>query len=157
MKTQVLFEKNPLYELLKKRYHTSDVVRLQIARRKEDLQSRVYKESLKSFTVKMSGKVINCSFEKTLKIISKNLFIKGRVATISALQGQEIVEVNMTATLPEVESLVQYLMTPHIVLHFKKDLIKGASNLLIIDETEEGQLGGITPDHSHRNYINYAE
>lgn len=157
MKTQVLLEKTPIYELLKKKYHTSEVVRLQIAKRKEDLQNCVPKESLKSFTVKMSGKVTNCSFEKTLKIVSKNLFIKGRVTTIFAPHDHEIVEADMTATLSEVESLIQYLMTPHIVLHFKKELFKGASNLLIIDEAEQNQLSGIIPDHSHRNYITHAE
>ena len=157
MKTQVLLEKNNLYERLKKKYHTSDVVRTQIAQRKEELQNRVVRESLKSFTVKMWGKVINSSFEKTLKIFSKGLFIKGKITTIFASEDYDIVEVDVTATLPEVESLIQYLMIPHIVLHFKKELVKGAGNLLIIDEAEQNQLGGFTPDHSHRNYVTHAE
>ncbi|MBF8275984.1 MAG: small soluble cyt c [Candidatus Brocadiaceae bacterium] len=157
MKTQALLEKNPLYELLKKKYHTSEGVRLQIVKRKEELQKRVPKESLKSFTVNMSGSVTNCSFEKTLKIVSKNLFIKGRITAIFAPDDHEIVEADITATLSEVETLIQYLMIPHVVLHFKKELLKGASNLLIIDESEQNQLGDIIPDHSHRNFITYAE
>jgi len=157
MELPVLSEKNNLYELLKKKYHTSDVVRMQIARRKEELQSLVAKEPLKSFTVKMSGKVINTSFEKTLKIFSKGLFVKGKITAILASEEHDIVEADITATLPEVESLTQYLTIPHIVLHFKKDIVKGASNLLIIDEAEQTQLGGVTPERSHRNYITYAE
>lgn len=157
MKTQALFEKNYLYELLKKKYHSSEVVRLQIAKRKEELQNRVVKESLKSFTVKMSGKVTNCSFEKTLKIFAKGLFINGRITSIFASEEHDIVEADMTATLPEVDALIQYLMIPHVVVHFKKELVKGASNLLIIDEAEQNQLGSFMPDHSHRNYVTYAE
>ena len=157
MKTQELLEKNYLYELLKKKYHSSEVVRLQIAKRKEELQNRVMKEPLKSFTVKMSGKVTNCSFEKTLKIFAKALFIKGRITSIFASEERDIVEADMTATLPEVDALIQYLMIPHIVLHFKKELVKGVSNLLIIDEAEQNQLGSFMPDHSHRNYVTHAE
>ena len=157
MKTQVLLEKNSIYELLKKKYHTSEVVRLQIAKKREVLQNRVLKESQKSFTVKMFGQVTNCSFEKTLKIVSKNLFIKGRITAIFALHDQEIVVADIMATLSEVESFIQYLMIPHVVLHFKKELFKGASNLLIIDESEQNLLGDIIPDHSHRNFITHAE
>ncbi|MEK7296474.1 MAG: hypothetical protein AAB069_01115, partial [Planctomycetota bacterium] len=125
--------------------------------KKEELQNRVLKESQKSFVVKMFGQVTNCSFEKTLKIVSKNLFIKGRITAIFAPDDHEIVEADITATLSEVEALIQYLMIPHLVLHFKKELFKGASNLLIIDESEQNQLAGIIPDHSHRNFITHAE
>ena len=55
----------------------------------------------------------------------------------------------MTTTLTEAESLIQYLMKPHLVLHCKKGVVKGASNLLIIDESEQNQLDNFTPDYVH--------
>src|SRR4030067_434138 len=157
MKTQGMVGNIKIYELLKKRYHTSEVVRLQITKRKEGLQSRVLKESLKSFTLRMSGKVTNCSFEKTLKLVSKNLFIKGRLTTISASVDCDTIEVNVMATLVEVESLLQFLMIPHDVLHVNKELFKGSSNLLIFDESEQNLLEGVVIERVHRNFITSAE
>lgn len=157
MKTQISTTKNYLYELLKKKYHTSEIVRAQIIEIKENTREKVVKEPLKSFVVRFKGQVIDNSFEKTLKIISKRLFIKGEIGSILTFKEQDLVEASMTATLTEVESLVQYLTKPHLVLHCKKGIAKGASNLLIIDETEQGQLDNFTPDYIHRNYVTYAE
>jgi len=157
MRTQISTTKNYLYELLKKKYHTSEVVRAQIVEIKEKTRAKVVKEPLKSFVVRFKGQVIDNSFEKTLKIISKRLFIKGEIDSIVTFKEQALVEANMTATLTEVESLVQYLTKPHFVLHCKKGIAKGASNLLIIDETEQGQLDNFTPDYIHRNYITSVE
>src|SRR3990167_748541 len=153
MKTIILNDKNYLYELLKKKYHTSEVVRAQIAGIKEKTREDVVKESLKSYTVRFRGRVIDSSFEKTLRIISKRLFNKGKIDNLHAFKEQGFAEANMTATLTEVESLIQYLMKPHLVLHCKKGIVKGASNLLIIDESEQNQLDNFTPDYIHRNYI----
>ncbi|MBI2472224.1 MAG: hypothetical protein HYV59_13465 [Planctomycetes bacterium] len=157
MKTLISTDKNYLYELLKKKYHTSEIVRAQIAEVKEKTREDVVKESLKSFTVKFRGRVIDNSFEKTLRIISKRLFNKGRVDSLHTFKEFGFVEANMSATPTEVESLIQYLMKPHLVLHCKKGIIKGASNLLIIDESEQRQLDNFTPDYVHRNYITHAE
>src|SRR3990167_1087710 len=157
MKTIIANDKNYLYELLKKKYHTSEVVRAQIAGIKEKIREGVVKESLKSYTVKFRGRVIDNSFEKTLRIISKRLFNKGKIDNLHTFKEQGLVEANMTATLTEVESLIQYLMKPHLVLHCKKGIVKGASNLLIIDESEQNQLDNFTPDYIHRNYITHAE
>src|SRR3989337_1356438 len=157
MKTIISNDKNYLYELLKKKYHTSEVVRAQIAGIKEKIREGVVKESLKSYTVRFRGQVIDSSFEKTLKIISKRLFNKGKVDSFHTFKEYGLVEANITATLIEVEALVQYLMKPHIVLHCKKGIAKGASNLLIIDETEQDQLNNFTPDYTHRNYVTHAE
>jgi hypothetical protein len=157
MKTHISTAKNYLYDLLKKKYHTSEVIRAQIVEIKEKIRDKAIKEPLKSFIVRFEGQVIDTSFEKTLKIISKRLFIKGEIDNINTFKEQGLVEANMTATLPEVEFLVQYLMKPHIVLHCKKGVARGASNLLIIDETEQGQLDNFTPDYIHCNYVTYAE
>ena len=64
METLTSNDKNYLYELLKKKYHTSEVVRAQIAEIKDKTRDDVVKESLKSFTVKFRGRVIDSSFEK---------------------------------------------------------------------------------------------
>ena len=64
MKTIISNDKNYLYELLKKKYHTSEVVRAQIAGIKEKIREGVVKENLKSFMVKFRGRVIDSSFEK---------------------------------------------------------------------------------------------
>ncbi|MBM2835698.1 MAG: small soluble cyt c, partial [Candidatus Brocadiaceae bacterium] len=66
MKTIIPNDKNYLYELLKRKYHTSEVVRAQIAGIKEKTRGDVVKESLKSYTVKFRGQAIDSSFEKTL-------------------------------------------------------------------------------------------
>lgn len=157
MKTQISTAKNYLYDLLKKKYHTSEIIRAQIVEIQEKIKDQVVKEPRKSFVVKFKGQVIGASFEKTLKIISKRLFIKGEVGSINTFKEQGFVEAKMTATLSEVESLVQYLSKPHIVLHCKTGIAKGASNLLIIDEEEQNQLDDFTPDYTHRNYITHAE
>lgn len=157
MKTEVSPAKNYFYDLLKKKYHTSEIIRAQIVEIQGRIREKVLKEPLKSFVVRFKGRVIDTSFEKTLKIISKRLFIKGEIGSISTFKEQGLVEANMTATLPEVESLVQYLTRPHIVLHCKTGIAKGASNLLIIDEAEQSQLDDFTPDYTHRNYITSAE
>lgn len=156
MKTQTSTAKNYLYDLLKKKYHTSEVIRAQIYEIQEKIREKVVKEPLKSFSVRFKGQVIDTSFEKTLKIISKRLFIKGEIDTINTFKEQRIVDANVTATLSEVESLFQYLTKPHIVLHCKKGIARGASNLLIIDETEKNQLDDFTPDYMHCNYITNA-
>lgn len=157
MKTQISPAKNYLYELLKKKYHTSEIVRTQIDELREKNKEKITKEPQKSFVVKFKGQVIDTSFEKTLKIISKRLFIKGEIDNILTFKEQCLVESNITATVTEVEALVECLRKPHVVLHYKKGIEKGASNLLIIDETEQGQLGNFTPDYIHRNYITSAE
>ncbi|OHB46953.1 MAG: hypothetical protein A2099_07825 [Planctomycetes bacterium GWF2_39_10] len=157
MKVQIFTSENYLYELLKKKYHTSEVVRAKIADIKEKTKEAVTREPLKSFNIKFRGQVIDSSFEKTLKIISKRLFNKGKVDSFHTFKEYGLVEANITATLIEVEALVQYLMKPHIVLHCKKGIAKGASNLLIIDETEQDQLNNFTPDYTHRNYVTHAE
>ncbi len=157
MKTEISPAKNYFYDLLKKKYHTSEIIRAQIIETQGKTREQVVKEPLKSFVVRFKGQVIESSFEKTLKIISKRLFIKGEIDGINTFKEQGLVEANMTATLTEVESLIQYLTKPHIVLHCKTGIAKGASNLLIIDETEQSQLDDFTPDYTHRNYVTYAE
>ncbi|MDE2216728.1 MAG: hypothetical protein KGJ87_06165 [Planctomycetota bacterium] len=157
MKTQISTTGNYFYELLKKRYHTSEVVRAQIAEIAEKTRVAVVKEPLRSFTVRFKGQVIDSSFEKTLKIISKRLFTKGRVESILTHKEHNLVEANTIATVTEVESVIHYLMKSHIVLHCKKGIARGSSNLLIIDETEQDQLDNFTPDYIHRNYVTHAE
>lgn len=157
MKNKTLTTENYLHELLKKKYHTSEVIRSQIARIKDSIRERAGKEPLKPFTVKFKGRVIDCSFEKTLKIVSKRLFNKGRIDNLSTHREHDFVEANITATLTEVEALIQYLMKSHLVLHCKKGIVKGASNLLIIDVTERDQLDNFTPDYIHCNYVTSAE
>lgn len=157
MKAQISTSENYLYELLKKKYHTSEVVRARIANVKEKMREVVTREPLRSFNVKFKGQVIDSSFEKTLKIISKRLFNKGKLNSFQTFKEHGLVEANITATLTEVEALVQYLMKHHIVLHCKKGIAKGASNLLIIDETEQDRLNNFTPDYIHRNYVTHAE
>ncbi len=157
MKTLISNDKNYFYELLKKKYHTSEVVRAQIAEIKEKTRENVAKEPLKSFTVKFRGHVIDSSFEKTLRIVSTRLFSKGKIDALHTFKELSFVEANITATQTEVESLVQYLMKPHLVLHCKKGIDRDASNLLIIDEPEQKQLENFTPDYVHRNYVTNAE
>lgn len=154
---ETLTKENYLYELLKKKYHTSEIIRSQIAKIKEKITEKVVQEPVKSFAVKFKGRVIDSSFEKTLRIVSKRLFGKGKIDSLYTLREHDLVEANMTATVSEVEALIQYLMKPHIVLHCKKGIARGASNLLIIDETEQNQLDNFTPDYIHYNYITYAE
>lgn len=157
MKTQISPAKNYLYDLLKKKYHTSEVVRTQLVEMKEKIREMVAKEPRKSFVVRFKGEVMNTSFEKTLKIVSKRLFIRGEINSINTLKEQGLVEATITATLSEVESLIQHLTKPRIIVHCKKGVEKGASNLLIIDETEQDLLNDFTPDYTHRNFITYAE
>lgn len=157
MKTQISFANNYLYELLKKKYHTSEAVRTHIDGIKEQIKEKVAREPLKSFNVKFKGEVIDTSFEKTLRIISKRLFLNGEINTILTLKEQGIVETTMTATRTEIEALVQCLTKTHLVLHYKKSVEKDASNLLIIDETEQGQIETCAPDYIHRNFIVSAE
>jgi hypothetical protein len=157
MKAEISPAKNYFYDLLKKKYHTSEIIRAQIVEIQGRIREKVIKEPLKSFVVRFKGQVIDTSFEKTMKIISKRLFIKGEIDSINTFKEQGLVEANMAATLSEVESLIQYLTKPHIVLHCKTGIAKGASNLLIIDEAEQSQLDDFTPDYTHRNYITCAE
>lgn len=157
MMTQISPAKNYLYELLKKKYHTSEVIRTQIDELREKSKEQVTKETKKFFVVRFKGQVIDTSFEKTLKIISKRLFMKGKINNILTFKEQGLVESNITATVTEIESLITCLKKSHVVLHYKKSIERGASNLLIIDETEEGQLGNFMPDYIHRNYITSAE
>lgn len=157
MRNRTLPTENYYHELLKKKYHTSEIIRAQIAEIKKDIEEKAGKEPLKPFTVKFKGRVIDCSFEKTLKIVSKRLFSKGRIDNLSTSREIGIVESNITATLTEVEALIQYLMKSHLVLHCKKGIVKGASNLLIIDVTEQNKLDNFTPDYIHCNYVTSAE
>ncbi|MBV6519882.1 MAG: hypothetical protein DCC43_04090 [Candidatus Brocadia sp.] len=154
MKTQA---SNYLYELLKKKYHTSEIVRAQIDEVKTRTRGKSAKEPMKAFRVTFQGQVIDTSFEKTLKIISRRLFHNGKIDTILTVKEKGLVEAAITATPSEIESLIQCLMKPHVVLHYKKGIEKGASNLLIIDETEQGQADACAPDYIHRNYITRAE
>lgn len=156
-KTNIPTVENYFYELLKRKYHTSEVIRAQIAKLKEGLKEKTANEPLKSFTVKFQGQVINSSFEKTLKIVAKRLFDKGTLGDHRSLKEDGLVEADITSTITEIEALIQYLMKPHIVLHCKQGIIKGASNLLIIDKEEQNQLGNFTPDYTHCNYITSAE
>ncbi|MDR4507536.1 MAG: hypothetical protein MRJ65_04750 [Candidatus Brocadiaceae bacterium] len=147
---------NYFYTLLKKKYHTSDMVRNQIAEMRENIREKVVKEPLKSFTIKLRGQVIDNSFEKTFKLISKHFFNKGRVNKLQTFKEDGYVEAEISATLTETETLIRYLMRRHAVLHCKKG-VKGASNLLIIDEKEKSELGNFTPDYIHTNYVTDAE
>jgi len=157
MKIYIPKPENYLYELLKKKYHTSEVVRAQIAEIKGEIAARVVKEPLKSFTARFKGQVIDTSFEKTLRIVSKRLFNKAKIESLETFREEGVVEANIVATLAEMESLIQYLMKPRLVLHCKRGIVKGASNLLIIDETEQDQLNNFTPDYVHRNFVVQAE
>ncbi len=157
MNTQISTTKNYLYELLKKKYHTSEMVRAQIDEVKVRISEKVAKESLKAFCVTFQGQVIDASFEKTLKIISKRLFHNGEINTILTVKEKGLVEATMIAAPSEVEALIQCLMKPHIVLHYKKGIERGASNLLIIDETEQALTDTCAPDYLHRNFITRAE
>ncbi|OHB83216.1 MAG: hypothetical protein A3J73_06720 [Planctomycetes bacterium RIFCSPHIGHO2_02_FULL_38_41] len=93
-----------LKELFRNKYHTSEVIRSQIAEIKEKASSNVIKEPLKSCVVKFYGKVIDCSFEKTLKIVTKRLFLKGKLDNFRTIREDSLVEANITATLTEDES-----------------------------------------------------
>lgn len=146
-----------LKELFRNKYHTSEVIRSQIAEIKEKASSNVIKEPLKSFVVKFYGKVIDCSFEKTLKIVTKRLFLKGKLDNFRTIREDSLVEANITATLTEVESLISYLMKPHIILRRKKGETSGESNLLIIDESEQNLAENIMPEYVHRNCVTNAE
>ncbi|MCF6157990.1 MAG: hypothetical protein E3K32_05330 [wastewater metagenome] len=157
MKIDIPSKENYFYELLKKKYHTSEIIRTQIADIKERIKNDVLKEPIKSFTVKFWGQVLNNSFEKTLRIISKRLFSRGRIDYLYSFREQDLVEANITSTLTEIEALIRYLMKPHIVLRCRQGIIKGASNLLIIDEEEKNNLGNFTPDYTHRNYVASAD
>ncbi len=157
MNNQIPITENYLYDLLKKKYHTSEVVRSLIAEIKEKTKDRVALEPLRQFTIRFRGQVIDSSFEKTLRIVPKRLFNKGKIDSLHAFKEEGFVEAHATATLTEVESLVHYLMKPRIVLHYRKEIVKGASNLLIIDESEQNQLEHFTPDYIHRNYVTNAE
>lgn len=157
MKTQISPANNYLYELLKKKYHTSEIVRAQIDEAKERIKGKVATEPLKAFSVTFHGQVIDTSFEKTLKIIAKRLFYNGEIDTIITVKEKDLVEATITATPSEIESLVLCLMKPHVVLHYKKGIEKGASNLLIIDETEQGLAETCAPDYIHSNHITRAQ
>lgn len=157
MKTNTSTTENYFYELLRKKYHTSETVRDQINTIKESIKATVMKEPVKSFTVKFQGKVVGCSFEKTLKIVSKRLFSKGKLQYLYSFKEHDMVEAHFISTLKEVEALIRFLMKPHTVLHCRQGIIKGASNLLIIDDEEQNQLDGFTPDYIHHNYVTSAE
>ncbi|MCF6149250.1 MAG: acylphosphatase [Candidatus Kuenenia sp.] len=157
MDTKTTITENYFYNLLKRNYHTSEIIRTQIAEIKEKTQSIIQREPLKGFTVKFQGQVVGYSFEKTLKIIAKRLFSKGKVNNIKTLKEQNSVEVDIMATQTEVEELIRFLMKRHGVLHYKKGAAKGISNMLIIDENEQNQLGNFIPDSLYFNYSSYVE
>src|SRR4030067_3858820 len=157
METNSITTENYFYTLLKKNYHTSEKIRAQITETKEKVRNIVQREPLKGFTIKFQGEVIGCSFEKTLKIIAKRLFSKGVVNHILTLRDKNSVEVDATATQIEVEELIRFLMKRHVVLHCEKKTAKGISNMLIIDENEQNQLGSFIPDLLCCNYASFVE
>ena len=136
--------KNFYLKLLEKKFHSSENIRSQIAEIKKRVKDIIFEEPLKSFSVSLQGEVIGNSFEKTLKIVSKHLFYKGKIDSYKTVKKQGLVEANITATQTELEELIQLLMKRHLVLHCKKGIPKGASNMLIIDEEEEKQLNDFT-------------
>lgn len=148
---------NHYYKLLEKKFHSSDIVRSQIAEIKERVKNTVIQEPLKSLSVSFKGEVVGNSFEKTLKIITKHLFHKGKIDSYKTVKENGVVEANITATQTEVEELIQFLMKKHLVLHCKTGLPKGASNMLIIDEDEQKQLNDFTPDDISCNYVTTAD
>ena len=148
---------NHYYKLLEKKFHSSDIVRSQIAEIKEKVKKTVLEEPLKSLFVSFKGEVIGNSFEKTLKIISKHFFRKGKIDNYRTVEESGVVEANITATQTEVDELIQFLMKRHLVLHCKTGLSKGASNMLIIDEDEQNQLNDFTPDDISCNYVTTAK
>ena len=148
---------NHYYKLLEKKFHSSDIVRSQISEIKERVKETVIEEPLKSLFVSFKGEVIGTSFEKTLKIISKHFFRKGKIDNYRTDDEGGAVEANITATQTEVEELIKFLMKRRLVLHCKTGLPKGASNMLIVDEAEKNRLGGFTPDDICCNYVTTAE
>ena len=148
---------NHYYKLLEKKFHSSDIVRSQIAEIKERVKSTVIEEPLKFLSVSFKGEVIGTSFEKTLKIISKHFFRKGKIDNYRTVEEDGVVEANITATETEVEELIKFLMKRHLVLHCKTGLPKGASNMLIIDEDEKERLRDLVPDDISCNYVTTVE
>ena len=148
---------NHYYKLLEKKFHSSDIVRSQIAEIKERVKETVIEEPLKSLSVSFKGEVIGTSFEKTLKIISKHFFRKGKIDNYRTDEESGVVEANITATQTEAEELIQLLMKRHLVLHCKTGLPKGASNMLIINEDEKKRLNDFVPDDISCNYVSTAE
>lgn len=148
---------NHYYKLLEKKFHSSDIVRSQIAEIKERVKETVIEEPLKSLFVSFKGEVIGNSFEKTLKIVSKHFFRKGKIDNYKTVEESGVVEANITATQTEVDELIKFLMKRHLVLHCKTGLPKGASNMLIIDEDEQKRLNDFTPDDISCNYVTTAE
>jgi hypothetical protein len=148
---------NHYYKLLEKKFHSSDIVRSQIAEIKERVKKTVIEEPLKSLSVSFEGEVIGNSFEKTLKIISKHFFSKGKIDNYKTVEESGVVEANITATQTEVDELIKFLMKRHLVLHCKTGLPKGASNMLIVDEDERKRLGDFTPDDISCNYVTTAK
>ncbi|MBT6229721.1 MAG: hypothetical protein HOI47_24020 [Candidatus Scalindua sp.] len=155
--TKTLDSNNHYYKLLEKKFHSSDIVRSQIAEIKERVKKTVIEEPLRSLFVSFKGEVVGNSFEKTLKIITKHLFHKGKIDSYKTVKERDVVEASITATQTEVEELIQFLMKRHVILHCKTGLSKGASNMLIIDENEQKQLGDFTPDDTSCNYVTTAE
>ncbi len=155
--TKTADNKNFYLKLLEKKFHSSEHVRSQIAEIKKRVKDIVLEEPLKSFSVTFQGEVVGSSFEKTLKIVSKHLFHKGKVDNYKTVKKQGIVEANITATQTELDELIELLMKQHLVLHCKKGMPKGASNMLIIDEEEEDQLNDLTPDSIDCNYVTSAK
>ncbi|MCP5007122.1 MAG: hypothetical protein GY941_24735, partial [Planctomycetes bacterium] len=149
--------KNIYYELFRKKYHTSEIVRSQIASIKEKIEKSVMSEPLKMLSVTFDGKVVKTSFEKTLKIISKHLFLKGKITDYTTIKESGLVVAHFVATQTEVEELIRFLMKRHVVLHCKKVIARGASNLLIIDEKENKHLKDFKPDYTRCNYVTTAE
>ena len=148
---------NYYYELLRKKFYTSEAVRSQIAATKKKIEDIVIKEPVKMVTVTFSGKVVKTSFEKTLKIVSKHLFVKGKITSYNTIKERGVVEANFAATQTEVEELIRFLMKRHAVLHWNKTIAKGASDTLIIDEEEQKHLNDFKPDYNRCNYVTTAE
>ncbi|GAX60976.1 indolepyruvate ferredoxin oxidoreductase, alpha and beta subunits [Candidatus Scalindua japonica] len=155
--TKILDTNNHYYKLLEKKFHSSDIVRSQIAEIKERVKKTVIEEPLKSLAVSFNGEVVGNSFEKTLKIITKHLFRKGKIDCYKTDKERGVVDAYITATETEVEELIQFLMKKHLVLHCKTGLPKGASNMLIIDEKEKKLLGDFEPDDIGCNQVSTAE
>ena len=82
---------NHYYKLLEKKFHSSDIVRSQIAEIKERVKKTVIEEPLKSLSVSFKGEVVGNSFEKTLKIISKHVFHKGKIDSYKTVKENGVV------------------------------------------------------------------
>ena len=90
---------NHYYKLLEKKFHSSDIVRSQIAEIKERVKKTVIEEPLKSLSVSFKGQVVGNSFEKTLKIISKHVFMENQKGPTINKKLKPIIRIEKTKAL----------------------------------------------------------